>query len=59
MQALYREVARIAALPDVRERLLSTGHTIVASTPEQFSEKVRRDVEKYRKLIADSGMQQE
>lgn len=59
VQALYREVARIVALPEVRDRLTSTGHEIVASTPEQFAEKVRRDVEKYRKIILDSNMQQE
>jgi tripartite-type tricarboxylate transporter receptor subunit TctC len=59
VQALYREVSRIVALPDVRERLVGTGHTIIASTPEQFSDKVRREVEKFRKLILESGMQQE
>ncbi len=59
VQALYREVARIVALPEVRERLVATGHDVIGSTPEQFGEKVRRDVEKYRKIILESGMQQE
>ena len=59
VQALYREVARIVALPEVRERLVATGHEVIGSTPEQFGEKVRRDVEKYRKIILESNMQQE
>ena len=59
VQALYREVARIVALPEVRERLVATGHEVIGSTPEQFGEKVRRDVEKFRKIILESGMQQE
>jgi tripartite-type tricarboxylate transporter receptor subunit TctC len=59
VQALYREVARIIDIPEVRERLVTTGHTVVASTPEQFSAKVRREVEKYRKLILATGMQQD
>jgi hypothetical protein len=31
---------------------------VVGSTPEQFAERVKRDTEKYRKVILDSGMQQ-
>ena len=59
VQGLYREVARIVAIPDVRNRLVATGHTVVNSTPEQFSDKVKREVEKFRKLIIDSGMPRE
>jgi tripartite-type tricarboxylate transporter receptor subunit TctC len=56
VQGLYREVSRIVSLPEVRERLESTGHQVVNSTPEQFSDKVRREVEKFRKLIVESKM---
>jgi tripartite-type tricarboxylate transporter receptor subunit TctC len=59
VQGLYREVSRIVAMPDVRDRLVATGHTVVNSTPEQFSGKVKREVEKFRKLIIDSGMPRE
>ncbi len=59
VQALYREAARIVALPEVRDRLVGTGHEVVASTPEQFGEKVRRDAAKYRKIILESNMQQD
>jgi len=38
---------------------VSTGHAVVSSTPEQFSDKVRREVEKFRKLIIDSRMPRE
>jgi tripartite-type tricarboxylate transporter receptor subunit TctC len=56
VQGLYREISRIAIIPEVRERLVATGHDVVNSTPGQFSEKVRREVEKFRKLILESGM---
>ena len=59
VQALYREMTRIVNLPEIRERLESTGHQVVASTPEQFAEKVRREVDRYRRIILESGMQQE
>lgn len=59
VQALYTEVSRIIGLPEVRERLVATGHSVIGSAPEQFSDKVRREVEKFRKLILESGMQLE
>ena len=57
VQAVYRETSRIVALPEMREKFEATGHTVVNSTPEQFSEKQKREVEKFRKIIVDSGMQ--
>jgi len=59
VQALYLEVSRIIGMPEVRERLVATGHSVIGSTPEEFSGKVRREVEKFRKLILESGMQLE
>jgi tripartite-type tricarboxylate transporter receptor subunit TctC len=56
VQGLYHEISRIVIIPEVRERLVATGHDVVNSTPGQFSEKVRREVEKFRKLILESGM---
>lgn len=58
VHALYKEVARILNLPEVKERLVATGHEVVASTPEQFTEKQKREVERFRKIIVESGMQQ-
>jgi len=58
VQALGREIVRIVNLPDVKERFVKVGYEVVGSTPEQFTERVRRDTEKYRKIILDSGMQQ-
>lgn len=59
VQALHREVSRVVNLPEIRGRLVSTGHQIIASTPEQFSDKVKREVQRYQKIILESGMQQE
>ena len=59
VQALQREVARIVAIPEIRDKFVAGGYVVVATTPEQFAERVRRDTEKYRKIILESGMQQE
>lgn len=58
VQALGREIVRIVNLPDVKDRFTTLGYEVVGSTPEQFGERVRRDTEKYRKVMLDSGMQQ-
>ena len=58
VQALGREIVRIVNLPDVKERFTRVGYEVVGSTPEQFAERVRRDTEKYRKIILDSKMPQ-
>jgi len=57
VQALNREIVRILNLPDVKERFTSNGYEVVGSTPDQFAERVKRDTEKYRKIILDSAMQ--
>lgn len=57
VQALNKEIVRIINLPDVKERFTSGGYEVVGSTPEQFTERVKRDTEKYRKIILESGMQ--
>jgi tripartite-type tricarboxylate transporter receptor subunit TctC len=58
VQALGREIVRIVNLPDIKARLTGLGYEVVGSAPEQFAERVRRDTEKYRRIILDSGMQQ-
>ena len=57
VQAYYREITRVAAMPDIREKLASGGYEIVLSSPEQFAQRVRGDYEKFRKVILDHNMQ--
>jgi tripartite-type tricarboxylate transporter receptor subunit TctC len=58
VQALHREITRVVNLPDINERLIATGHRVVAGTPAQLGEKVRRDIERTRQIMRDSGMPQ-
>ena len=43
-------------MPVIRERLLADNFDIIGSTPEEFTTMVKREVEKYRKIILESGM---
>ena len=54
--ALASEVARILALPDVRERLLAQGATPRPISPEAFDALIRRDVERMAALIKATGL---
>jgi len=48
---LSKEMARVLALPDIRERLAFRGSVPKPSTPEQFDMFVRAEVEKVTKAI--------
>jgi tripartite-type tricarboxylate transporter receptor subunit TctC len=56
--ALNREAVRIAKLPDINGKLVATGHRVVAGSPQQLAEKVQREIEKTRRIMRESGMQQ-
>jgi tripartite-type tricarboxylate transporter receptor subunit TctC len=48
---LHREIVRIVALPDVRERLSALGFEPIASTPEEFSDRIKWEIDKWAKVI--------
>jgi tripartite-type tricarboxylate transporter receptor subunit TctC len=48
---LHREIVRIVALPDVRERLSALGFEPIASTPEELSDRIRWEIDKWAKVI--------
>ncbi|MEN3352130.1 MAG: hypothetical protein V7640_288, partial [Betaproteobacteria bacterium] len=56
--ALHREVSRTVRLAEVNERLVVTGHRVIAGTPQQLADKVRREIAKTREIMLASGMQQ-
>lgn len=58
VQAWAREINRVAALPEIRDRLTGLGYQMLSGTPEEFAATVKRDAERYRKIIIDSKMQQ-
>ncbi len=52
---LNREITRILALPDIKERMLGMGVTPKPSTPEQFDAFIRSEVARHAKVIEASG----
>jgi tripartite-type tricarboxylate transporter receptor subunit TctC len=53
---LSAELARIAKEPDFRAKLASLGMSVVEDTPEQFAAYMKKDVERWRKVIEAAGI---
>ncbi len=56
VQGLHKETSRIAAEAEFREKLETSGHTVINNTPEQFAGIWKDEVEKFRRIIVDSKM---
>ena len=50
-----REVLKILALPEIRERLVAMEFEVVGSTPDQFSSWIRSEIPRWGKVIKATG----
>lgn len=53
------ELAKVMALPELRERFASLGMEPLTSTPEQFANFIRTETVKWAKVVRDSGAKAE
>lgn len=54
---LNREIVRILGLPDVKEKLDGISFVVTPSTPDEYGQILRGQVESLRKVVLDAGMQ--
>jgi tripartite-type tricarboxylate transporter receptor subunit TctC len=54
--AMHKAALEALRTPDVKERFNALGLIIVGNTPEEFARIVKQDVEKFRKIILESGI---
>ena len=52
---LHEELVKILNQPDVKNRIESDGSEPVGSSPEEFQRFMRADMEKWSKLVKESG----
>jgi tripartite-type tricarboxylate transporter receptor subunit TctC len=55
---LYKEIAKIMAMPDVKEKCAQLGFDPVADTPDEFSAYIKKEVEKWGRVIKDAKIPQ-
>jgi len=53
---LNAEVRTIMALPDVVQTLVNAGNEIVTGTPEAFAARVREDIERWSRVVRETGI---
>jgi tripartite-type tricarboxylate transporter receptor subunit TctC len=53
---MYGELEKALKLPDVVQRLAATGFEPVGSTPAAFADFVRKDIERWARVIRDAGI---
>jgi tripartite-type tricarboxylate transporter receptor subunit TctC len=54
VHSISADFIKVMAMPDVADRLVSSGSDLVGSSPEAFSERYRADIALYRKIISDA-----
>jgi tripartite-type tricarboxylate transporter receptor subunit TctC len=54
---IHADTIKVLALPDVKRKLVDEGaNELIGSTPDALARLIHMDIQKYRKLIADSGI---
>lgn len=53
---LQQEIALVLNRPDVKEKFVAAGNSVVASSPQQLASAIRLDVARMGKLIRDAGI---
>jgi tripartite-type tricarboxylate transporter receptor subunit TctC len=52
----HGDIVRVLQLRDVQERLAAQGFDSIGTTPEQFGEVLRSDVERWRRVVKAAGL---
>src|SRR5207302_5077973 len=56
---LNREIVKTTAQPEMKERLMTLGYDVVASTPEEFATRIRVEIETYGKIVRAANIKPE
>jgi tripartite-type tricarboxylate transporter receptor subunit TctC len=56
---LYRELMKVMASADVRQKLGNAGLEVVANTPQEFATVIKEDGAKWGKVVKDAGIKLE
>jgi tripartite-type tricarboxylate transporter receptor subunit TctC len=56
VRRLHREVVKILGNKDVRELVLTRGNEVIGNSPQEFAAILKRDIPRYRKIMAEAGI---
>ena len=55
-EQIGREMARVIAQPDIKERLQNMGFNVAPTSPEEHEKNLRADLEVFTKLVKEAGL---
>jgi tripartite-type tricarboxylate transporter receptor subunit TctC len=56
VEKVSADVATVLKMPDVRKRLMDIGLDPIGLSPQEFAELIRRDFEKWGRVIAKANI---
>jgi tripartite-type tricarboxylate transporter receptor subunit TctC len=56
VELLAREIAKSVARPDVKEKLATLGFKPVANTPDEWTARIKLEIEKWGKVVRDANL---
>jgi tripartite-type tricarboxylate transporter receptor subunit TctC len=59
IELLQREIVKVMALPEIKERMAELGFEAVANTPDEFSGRIKAEIPKWAKVIRDANIKAE
>jgi len=57
VRAVHREAVRILESRETRDIVAARGNEVIGNTPEQFAARLKHDIPRYRKIMAEAGIQ--
>jgi tripartite-type tricarboxylate transporter receptor subunit TctC len=59
VERVQREIAKIVALPDIKEKLAAMGFDPIANTPEQFGAYIHTEITRWGKVVREANIRVE
>ena len=56
VNALQAEIAKVLALPEMRDKILAMGFEPAGSTPAQFKTFLDREIQRSARIVSDAGI---
>jgi tripartite-type tricarboxylate transporter receptor subunit TctC len=53
---LHAQIVKVVAMPDVRARLAALGFEPIASTPNEFADRIKSEIDKWAEVIRAAGI---
>jgi tripartite-type tricarboxylate transporter receptor subunit TctC len=56
VDTLHREIVKLVALPEIREKLIAVGFIPIANSPAEFGARIKVEMEKWGKVVRNAKL---